>query len=61
MMEEELRQILKEQGWTLYKRTKRERDFYYALKWKQDQVYITSATKLEEITKEQVLAKISKQ
>lgn len=56
--EEELRQFLKERGWTLYKRTKGNREFYLALKWKQDQVYLTAASKLPELTKEAVQAKL---
>lgn len=58
MMEEELRQLLKDHGWSLYKRTQRERDFFYALKWKQGQIYLTSGTKLSELTREKVLEKI---
>lgn len=58
MMEEELRQLLKEYGWSLYKGKRRERVFYYALKWKEDQVYITAQSKLSKLTKEEVLKKI---
>lgn len=58
MMEEELRQLLKEQGWNLFKRKRRQRDFFYAQKWKKGEVYITSLSKLPELTPETVLAKI---
>lgn len=60
MMEDELRQLLKEQGWTLYKRTTPNgKEFYYALKWRQRQVYITAGTKLSQMTKDKVLEKLS--
>ena len=59
MMEEELRQVLEEQGWSLYKRIKKGRAYFYALKWKRDQVYIASESKLATTTKEEVLKKIS--
>lgn len=58
MMEEELRQLLKEHGWSLYKGKRRQRVFFYALKWKQNQVYLASETKLSQLTEEDVLRKI---
>jgi len=58
MMEEELRELLKEHGWSLYKRKRRDREFFYALRWKMGEIYITSRTKLPELTKEKVLEKI---
>jgi hypothetical protein len=59
MMEQELRQLLRAQGWNLLKRKRRERQFYYAQKWKQGEIYITSLTKLPTLTEEEVLKKIS--
>lgn len=58
MMEEELRELLRAHGWNLYKRKRREREFFYATRWKMGEIYITSQTKLPELTKEQVLEKI---
>lgn len=58
MMEDELRQLLKEHGWNLFKRKRRERVFFYAQKWKQGEIYITSETKLPKLTRQEVLEKI---
>ena len=57
-MEDELRQLLKEHGWSLYKAKRKKREYLYALKWKRGQVYITSQTNLPSITAEEVLEKI---
>lgn len=59
MMEEELRQLLKEHGWTMYKRKRGKYQYFYALKWKKDQVYITSERALPELTPDKVLEKIT--
>ena len=59
MMEQELRQLLKEHGWNLYKRKRSNKEYLYALKWKQGEIYITSVSKLPELTQEEVLRKIS--
>jgi hypothetical protein len=58
MMEEELRQMLKEHGWNLLKRMRRQREYLYAQKWKKGEVYITSQTQLPKITRQDVLKKI---
>lgn len=58
MMEEELSQLLKEHGWSLYKRTRGKQIYLYALKWKKGQIYISSQNNLPKITRETVLQKI---
>jgi hypothetical protein len=60
MMEEELRQLLKEHGWNLFKRKRREKEYLYAQKWMQGERYLAPTTKLEQLTKEQVLEKLAK-
>lgn len=60
MMEDELKALLREHGWNMLKRKRREREYYYAQKWKRDYVYICPTTKLSMITKEQVLEKLAK-
>jgi hypothetical protein len=60
MMEEELRQFLKEQGWNLFKRRRGERVYLYAQKWRCGDAYIGPATKLPEITKEYILEQLAK-
>lgn len=58
MMEDELRQLLKEHGWNLLKRKRRERVFLYAQKWKKGEIYIASSARLPQLTEEDVLRKI---
>lgn len=60
MMEDELKALLKEHGWNMLTRKRREREYYYAQKWKRDYVYIGAKTNLPMITKEQVLEKLAK-
>lgn len=60
MMEEELRQLLRKQGWNLFARTRYEKRYLYAQKWRMPQVYIGPASKLDQITDEQVLEKLAK-
>jgi hypothetical protein len=59
MMEEELRQLLREHGWNLLKRKRGQREYLYAQKWKKGEVYITSQDKLPTVTAEEVVKKIS--
>lgn len=59
MMEEDLRQLLKEHGWNLLKRQRFHRQYLYAQKWKMGEVYITSENNLPALTREEVLKKIS--
>lgn len=59
MMEEELRQFLKELGWNLLLRYRQERRYFYAQKWRKGEVYITSETNLPTLQKEDVLKKIA--
>jgi hypothetical protein len=58
MMEEELRQLLKDQGWNLFRRTRRGKEYFYAQKWMRGEKYIAPVTRLDQITQDQVLAKI---
>jgi len=60
MMEEELRQLLKRHGWNLFIRERKKHTYFYAQKWRRGEVYIGPASKLEEVTEEQVLAKLAK-
>ena len=59
MMEEDLRQLLREHGWNLLTRKRRERKYFYAQKWRQGEIYITPESKLPAVTREEVLKKIS--
>lgn len=59
LMEDELRQLLKEHGWSLHIRTNKSGKYFYALKWMKKQVYIASQSKLSRVTKEEVLRKIN--
>lgn len=59
MMEEDLRQLLREYGWNLLKRKRYHREYLYAQKWKMGEIYITSQSNLPTLTKEEVLKKIS--
>lgn len=60
MMEEELRQFLKGQGWNLLKRKRRGKEYLYAQKWMQGERYIAPVTKLDQITEDQVLGKLAR-
>jgi alpha-ketoglutarate-dependent taurine dioxygenase len=60
MMEEELRQLLKEHGWNLFTRKRKDKEYYYAQKWRRGEVYISPTSKIEKITEDQVLEKLAK-
>lgn len=59
MMEEELRQLLKEHGLSLYKGKRSKRIYLYAVKFGGKQIYLAPLLKLPQLTKEEVLKKIS--
>lgn len=60
MMEDQLRVFLKEQGWNLFVRKRKNKKYYYAQKWRRGEIYISSVSKLEEVTEGQVLEKLAK-
>ena len=60
MMEEELHQLLKSHGWNLLLRKRGKREYFYAQKWREGEIYITSKRRLAEATPEQVLSKLRK-
>lgn len=59
MMEEELRQFLKSQGWRLTRMKRRGKEYFYARKWKRSDAYLGPVSKVEEITEEQVREKLA--
>ena len=60
MMEEELRQLVKDQGWKLAIRKRRGKEYFYARKWKRSDTYLGPVAKVEGITREEVLEKLAK-
>ena len=60
MMEEELRQFLKAQGWNLSKRKRGKKEYFYAQKWRRGYAYIGPVAKLEEITEDKVLESLDR-
>ena len=56
-MEEELRQLLRNYGWNLFERKRGEKEYLYAQKWREGEVYISPRSKLPE-TEAEVLKKI---
>ena len=60
MMEDQLRQLLKDRGWNLFSRTVSNKQYFYAQKWRMGEIYIAPAAKLEQVTEDQVLAKLAK-
>lgn len=61
MMEDELRQLVKDQGWKLVIRKRRGgKEYFYARKWRKGDTYLGPVAKVEEITKDEVLEKLAK-
>jgi hypothetical protein len=60
MMEDELRQFVKEQGWNLIIMKRGKKQYFYAQKWRRGSAYIGPVANLEKITKERVLEKLAK-
>jgi hypothetical protein len=60
MMEEELRQLVKDQGWKLVRRMRRGKEYFYARKWKHGDTYLAPVSKLESITEEHIKEKLAK-
>jgi hypothetical protein len=60
MMEDELRQFLKAQGWNLSKKKRRGKEYFYATKWRRGDAYLGPVSRVENITEDQVLAKLAK-
>jgi len=58
-MEDQLRQLLKEHGWNLFIRERKQKLYYYAQKWRRGEVYIAPVSKLEEVTEDRVLEKLA--
>jgi uncharacterized protein YqgQ len=58
MMVEELRQLLRENGWILSIRRRGNHEYVYARRLIQKEAYLTTREKLNELTKEEVLEKI---
>jgi hypothetical protein len=60
MMEEELRQFLKTQGWNLARKKRSGKEYFYAKKWRRGDAYIGPVSKVETITEDHVLEKLAK-
>lgn len=58
MMVEELRQLLKENGWILSIRKRGKHEYVYARRLIQKETYLTPMEKLAELKEEEVLKKI---
>jgi hypothetical protein len=63
MIQKELEDLLKAQGWTPIKRSRYHQEYWYASKRRGEklvEVYITADSKLDQTTEQKVLAKLQK-